>query len=266
MAIGYMIDTPGTSQGDNYIGTAVPTGTNFGAADLLKLYNGRQSSVGHASAKTGIVLSYDLTVARNVQLFALLGHGFASGATLTLQADDDPAFGSPGVNLVLTWNEYQVIYFWSAAQNYRYWRLLAEDAANPNLPWIGELILGVPMFFTHPCAWNLAETWLFNNAVQASDYDVTWRFKKTERRAFQNMNFTQRPDTEVAELTDLIEDTDGSLIPVLMFLDETEPNEAIYGYLQDEFSRQFHFINWNNFMGLTITEQPRANLIKVASF
>lgn len=266
MGIGYVIDTPGISQGENLIGTAIPTGTKFTAAEMLKLINGRQSSIGQASAKTGIVLYYDLTAARNAQLFAMLGHGFTSGATLTLQADDDPAFGSPGVNLTLTWNDHQIIVYWSTPQSYRYWRILASDAANPNLPWIGELILGVPIFFTHPCAWGLAETFLFNNAVQASDYDVTWRFKKTERRAYQNINFTQRPDNEVAELTDLINYTDGSLIPIIMFLDEADPNQSIYGHLQDEFSRQFQFINWNNFMNVALTEQPRAAMIKVASF
>jgi len=266
MGIGYIIDTPGIAQGENYIGLATFTGTNFSAANALKLYNQRQSSIGQASAKTGIVLSYDLAAARDVQMFAMLGHGFSSGATLTLQGDDDPAFGSPGVNLSLTWNEHQIVVYWSAAQTYRYWRLLASDSGNANLPWIGELILGEPVFFTHPCAWDLGETFLFNNAVHDSDYGVSWRFKKTEQRAYTNLNFSQRPDAEVAELTDLIKVTDGSLIPLIMFLDETEPNESIYGHLQDEFTRQFHFLEWNNFMGLQLVEQPRANMIKVASF
>lgn len=266
MSVGYMIDTPGIAQGENYIGTAVAVGTNFTTANLFKLYNQRQSSVGQASAKTGIVISYDLTAARNVQFFGMFDHGFTSGATLVLQADDDPAFGSPGVNLTLVWNEFQIVYYWSTPQNYRYWRLMADDAGNGNLPWIGELLLGVPVLFIHNCQWDVGEGFLFNNAVHESDYNVTWRFKKTERRSFQNVNFAQRPDAEVAELTSLIHATDGSLIPVAFFLDEEEPNETIYGHLQDEFARQFHFLEWNNFMGLSVIEQPRANFIKVASF
>ena len=171
------------------------------------------------------------------------------------------------LNVNLTYNYAQMFYLFSPAQNYRYWRLTINDAGNSAYPYVGELIMGGLIRFTHPCSWGFSDETQFNNVSQFTEYKVPWTFEKSEQRALVSLSFKQRPDSEANEVVTMLRSARGSLKPVLYFTDlEDDLNGGIYGHLVDKYANTLDFLNWHDFTDLTITEQPRCEMIKKAGF
>ena len=170
MSVGYIIDHNTASDGYNRVGGASITATSVNTTSLAKLYNRRQSRACQGSALTGIIIDFDMGSAIDVDCVAVLGHNFTTSVTCNIKADDDPAFGSPGVNLNLTYNADQIIYLWSSTQSYRYWRLSIDDATNTAYPWIGELILGKLTTFTHEPTWGMSRVDFHEMVTHETDY------------------------------------------------------------------------------------------------
>jgi hypothetical protein len=267
MTSAYIVDERSTVAGNNYVGTGVLSAVNFATDQLPKLYSQRQSDVCQATAKTGLQITVDMLSARSIELVALLGHNFTNAATVNLKGDSVPTFLAPPVNVNLSYNYAQMFYLFSPAQNYRYWRLTINDAGNAAYPYIGELVMGGLVRFTHPCSWGFSEDTTFNNVQQFTEYMVPWRFEKSEQRALVNLSFRQRPDAEANEVVTMVRSTRGSIKPVLFFTDlEDDLNGGIYGHLIDKYSHTLEFLNWHDFSDLSITEQPRCEMIKKAGF
>lgn len=267
MTSAYIVDERSTVAGNNYVGTGVITAVNFPSNQLSKLYSQRQSDVCQATAKTGLQITVDMLSARSIELFALLGHNFTSGVTVNLKGDSVPTFLAPPVNVNLTYNYAQMFRLFSPAQNYRYWRVTINDAGNPAYPYIGELIMGGLIRFTHPCSWGFSDETIFNNVTQKTEYMVPWTFEKSEQRALVNLSFRQRPDAEANEVVTMVRSTRGSLKPLLYFTDlEDDLNGGIFGHLEDKYSNTLDFLDWHDFSDLSIMEQPRCAMIKKAGF
>lgn len=86
--------------------------------------------------KTGIILECDAGVGRNIFLdtFVMLNHNLTTSASVNLIGDDDPAFGSPGVNIPLVITEDRFVYIAPdfPLSGFRYWRISIDDNTNPN--------------------------------------------------------------------------------------------------------------------------------------
>jgi hypothetical protein len=78
-----------------------------------------------------------------IQAFAIKKHNFSPSAVVSIQADDDPAFGSLDIDVEVPVAELMA-YFWLAPQTpYQYWRVLIVDIA-PVAAYleIGRIFLG----------------------------------------------------------------------------------------------------------------------------
>jgi hypothetical protein len=77
-----------------------------------------------------------------VWAFALKKHNFSSSAVVRIQANASDSWGSPSVDVTLSLADL-LVYFWSSAQTYRYWRLDMVDSAPVGAYLeIGRLFLG----------------------------------------------------------------------------------------------------------------------------
>lgn len=267
MSTGYIIDIAEDAVGRNYLGLGGTTITQvgFNDSDIPKLYNGQQSDVMQATQKTGLSVTFDLGSAKGITAFGVFGHNLTPSATLEFEGDDNPGFTSP-IAATVPINPGQNVFTWpSNPQNLRYWRVNIDDAANPSLPWIGEIILGELALFTHPVTWGFGEGRTYKNVNFETEFGVSWRFHHNQRRNFANFNYTQRPDAEAEQIEQMSDDALGSFYPIfLVFDDDEEPNRGIYGHLADAMNRSYRFIEWNNMSGLNIQEQARANQIRIS--
>lgn len=265
MATAYMIDDVVDAVSYNLLGLATLTLTNLTAGDGDKLYSKRVSDVLIATAKTGIQLDIDFGAAKNINTIALLGLAVTSAASITVLGDDNPGFTTPDVNESRTGAQFgQRILILDQTYNLRYWRVTISDATNPYFPWIGEIIMGVRIEFTHPHSWGHVEQFNYKNVTLTTDYGVRWNYRQASQRNLSKLVFNQRPDAEAEQIETLIEGAHGSHLPVLMIPDTVdEPDRAVYGHLMDQIGREFDFIEWNNFSEMQVIEQPRAQVIRV---
>lgn len=97
-----------------------------------------------ATGKANEWVSINLgTVTPGIQALVIKGHNFSTGASIRIQADDDPAYGSLDLELILPIVAETMTCFWSSPQNYRYWRITIADAGNTaSYVQIGRVFLG----------------------------------------------------------------------------------------------------------------------------
>jgi len=97
-----------------------------------------------ATGKASEWVSINLgTTSPGVKALVIKGHNFSAGASIRIQADDDPAYGSLDVELILPVVSETMTCFWTTAQNYRYWRITIADASNTDAyVKIGRIFLG----------------------------------------------------------------------------------------------------------------------------
>lgn len=259
----YLVDYTTNANGYNLLPNATITATGMTPANLARFYNRTKADAAQASQNTSISIVIDFGAPTAIDAIGIMGHNFTSAVTLNIEGDDDSAFGSPDVDLALTYNEDQVVYVWSSDQTYRYWRLTISDNTNSSYPWIGELVLGKLIRFTHPVTWGVSESYKFNVVTHTSDYGVPWNYYRAQTRAFESMNFEQRPDSEVTEFVTMIKASKGSFLPVLIILDTDAPNDAIFGHLTNGMQKQFVFVDWTDVNGLSVNEQPSAKTINI---
>lgn len=252
----YIVDVNPT----NYLAAAEITPTGFVDNETIhNIHNQRLASRVTATLLEGIVLVFDLRSAKDVDIIAILNHTFTSDATVTIQADDDPYFGSLGVDQVITWNARQMVYVWSSVQSYRYWRLLVTDTNNTNYPSIGEIILGEAETLAAKHRWGEAEDHKFGNIIQTTPYGTTWRYHQHYGRSFSGIVFNKVSDVDMLELEAMLKATEGSAFPVLFLDGDGTPNNAVFGHWNDKYGRTFSFLEWNNLSALTLKPQAFPN-------
>ena len=96
-------------------------------------YNWKSDS---ATAQTII---FDLGSALEVNTLSLIGHNIIDGTIITFEANATDSWGAPSVSQALTWNENAILYFFSAMQEYRYWRLVLTGQGDIE---IGKIVIG----------------------------------------------------------------------------------------------------------------------------
>jgi len=77
-------------------------------------------------------IKWDLHVAQYVSCFILWNHNIRAGATIRLQANATDSWGSPAIDVAVTWSEDRLVYVFASAVSYRWWRIIITDAANPD--------------------------------------------------------------------------------------------------------------------------------------
>ena len=88
-------------------------------------------------------VKFDLGSAQNVAALVVKYHNFTGAATVHIQANATDAWGAPSVDVALPVTSDLIVYFWSAAQSYRWWRLTIVDAGNTDgYVRIGRIFLG----------------------------------------------------------------------------------------------------------------------------
>ena len=117
---------------DNYIKTSTITaltetvGYEFNTA----LKDTRLSRMARTIDLTSQTIVFDLGSARAVDYFAILKHNMTSSATIHIQANASDVWTAPTIDVTLTWTVNNILYNWSSAQTYRYWRITISDATN----------------------------------------------------------------------------------------------------------------------------------------
>jgi hypothetical protein len=76
-------------------------------------------------------IKWDLGSAQSITCFVLWNHNITSGATIKIQANATDSWATPSVDQAITWTTDKLIYVFSAAQSYQWWRFICTDAANP---------------------------------------------------------------------------------------------------------------------------------------
>ncbi|MCK9603945.1 MAG: discoidin domain-containing protein [Candidatus Omnitrophica bacterium] len=93
--------------------------------------------------------AWDLGSALPVSYVVLWNHNIRSAATVKLQADDSPDYGSLVEDITLVYGTHRdatkIVYRFSSPVTLRYWRIIATDAGNPDgYHRAGHAFLGVP--------------------------------------------------------------------------------------------------------------------------
>jgi hypothetical protein len=101
-------------------------------------------------------IKFDFGSAQAVRALVFVGHNLTSGATIKIQANATDAWGSPSIDLALTYHAANVVYLWSSDQTFRYWRITIVDAANPEgFVELGRVFLGQTATpERNYCRWN----------------------------------------------------------------------------------------------------------------
>ena len=75
---------------------------------------------------------FDLGSPKAVTYIAILNHNISSGATITIEGNAVDVWTAPSLTQTLTYNADAVIYNFTSAQTYQYWRLIIDDGSNPD--------------------------------------------------------------------------------------------------------------------------------------
>lgn len=77
-------------------------------------------------------LKFNLGAARSILAVILTGHNLTSAATVHVQANASDVWMSPSVDVTLAWSARDLVYLWTSAQAYQWWRITIADPANPD--------------------------------------------------------------------------------------------------------------------------------------
>lgn len=131
----------------------------YGASKLIDLdRNSEWRSASDVSAAINVVI--DFGSAKTPDALVIDKHNFTSAATIKIQADDDPAFGTLGVDETVTWASGQIVHtLTTTPRAFRYWRLRVTNTANPDgYLSIAELVLTATTGLTRNFAPGLVRT------------------------------------------------------------------------------------------------------------
>lgn len=236
--------------------------TNFPASNLKHPFRSKRWRSTDVSSEW---IVFDFQTIEDVDSVILLwskedGVQLSGSATLKIQANATNVWTSPAVDQTLTINDtYEIAsHYFTTAQSYRYWRVVLQDAGNPN----GFLELGV--------AW-IGKSLQIENAQNGFDFTVTDRSKSVvtdfghiytdEYPLFSSLNFSYA--NLYYEAIQILENAfreNGNRKPVFIAVDPEDEvfdkdHFAIYGRFQSNTFGSEH-VNYNifNAKGLTVVE------------
>jgi hypothetical protein len=149
----------------------------------------------------------------DIDVVLISGHNLTSAATITVQTDDDVAFGSPTVNTVLTWRDSHIIGYITGGE--RYVKFIFDDPTNPlDYIEIGKIYAG--SFLQMSPSSNLPFKVLNqrNDVIQVTDQGALYGSPGVSRRVFQ-YDFMHTSDTMIESLRTVL-DTVGNYSPIYL--------------------------------------------------
>jgi len=137
------------------------------------LYNKRPSFPFRFTSKTDQYIVLDMGGNENATILSLINHNLQSGATIRLEADNNPPnWGAPPYSQAVAWREENL--YMKLDQTYRWYRIFASDPTNPLALQIGELILHVYSSFTTALIQAQSEGDVFYTATQETFMGQDW--------------------------------------------------------------------------------------------
>ena len=240
----------------NYITVATLDSVSTEDAVFVKenLYNKRPSFPFRFTAKSDQSIVIDAGANITPTILALINHNLLVGATIKIEADNDPPnWAAPPYSQALTWREENLYYKITGNQTYRWWRIFVTDAANPVLPQIGEAILHVFSSFTTAHIQAQSEGDVFYTATQETFMGQDWD-AELARKALLSLKIRKEEthgDSVQEEIRAFLRSLAGSAGRFLIVPDDTTPECYYVKASGSEFKadRIFHNIkdirDWN---------------------
>jgi hypothetical protein len=208
----------------------------------------------YAALHTEEAILFDLKTAEPIDSFALvfdprIGCNLSGEAVVTLQASATNAWDTPGVSQVLTFNEEIEVYqhFFSAPQEYRYWRVKIVDPRNPDLyVSLHAVVLGYGLVLDHGAEAGFSIGFVDQSKTQENDYG--YRFSDTYP-PIKNIAFDLAfmPQADLENLSDAFERV-GNVVPVYCSLDALDElldpvRFSVYGYIKGDLKAKSRFMD-----------------------
>ena len=166
-------------------------------------------------------VKFDMGAAVNVTSFFIRNHNLRIGAgTLRIQASSDDVWAAPEmvVNQLITVTPDIIEYTWSAAQSYRWWRILIDDAGNTDGYFrLGRVFLGTSVSPSRNYNWAYPITRLDPSELIESDGGQVSVNTKTQYRQWV-LDFRGLTDADHTALMTMYE-TVGRAVPYFISLD-----------------------------------------------
>jgi hypothetical protein len=173
----------------------------YGMANLLQ--NDRDKWFKSGAVSSDITIIVDLGSALAITAFCLSDHNITSGATVKLQANSSNSWTTPAYTLTLTQTDQPMVNYIS--QSYRYWRVLIQDASNPDgYVGIGKLYLGTYTEIASGELWGAAD-WGVKRTRERTRLRTESEAGKSRRRVYSDneafpLSYKTLNDTELATL------------------------------------------------------------------
>jgi hypothetical protein len=189
------------------------------------------------------------------------GAKLTTAAVVKIQANATDSWGSPSVDVTLTFDETPEVYsyFWTTAQSHRYWRVNVVDPANPNLyVELSKVILGKATQLSRAPDNGFSISYEDRSKVQETPYghEYTDIYPIMLSGSF---DYTALPYVDVKTLQEVYNRV-GNVTPICVVLDSAEAlfdkdRMAIYGKLSGSNSYSHQVYNYFN-SGLQVREIP----------
>ncbi len=241
--------------------TASTSDPSFPSSNLKHPFRSKRWRSTSASSQSVV---FDMQTSEDIDSVVILwskedGINLSNTATIRIQANATNVWTSPTVNELLTINNtYEIAsHYFTTAQSFRYWRVLIDDASNPD----GYVELGM--------VW-LGKGIAIENAQNGFEFSVVDRSKTItteyghsytdEYPLLQSLQFSYANlEYDTVEILDNVFRQNGNKKPVLMVLDPVEDvydkdHFVIYGKFQNDFGTSHVSYNVFNIKSLTIVE------------
>lgn len=237
----------------NFLSGATITTSDDAAPDdtfgsTAYLYNQRQSLPYRFTAKADNWIKVDLASAQTITFAGLLNHNFDSGVTATLRGNaadlGNLAAWQAGAaySTTITYKAHNMGK-WNLSENYRWWHLEIDDAANADYPEIGELVLHAYESFTmnYKYPFGRGTTRIVNQ--NETFFGQKWRTRHAKRKRF-TLTFDAFTDAHmVSEIEAFLDTLDGD--QPFVFVPSSTGTELWYTYCvgEENINRNFEDLN-----------------------
>ena len=233
--------------------TASTADSAFPVSNLRNFQRGRVWRTTSSSAQSLIM---DLKTAEEIDTALLIFEKdsvltFHTGQTIKIQANATNEWSSPAVDETLSLDEsFGVMsFFWSTAQEYRYWRLYMDDPLNGfGYFEVPKLFLGKALQLTQPPSIGFSLSEDDQSNISKTDYGVEYSDVYPGRRDL-SLRYVALTDADRDSLRQVYERL-GKVKPLVVSLDRLETtfldkDEYIfYGYLDNNYNATQVFYNF----------------------
>ncbi len=224
--------------------TASSENANFPVTNLRKFH---RSKVWRTTSTTSQNLVVDLRTSEEIDSFVMVFDkeamlAFSAGAVFTLEGNHLNTWGSPAVSVTPTFDAALgiVSYFWSTAQEYRYWRLsFSDSAASLGYFEISKIFLGKATQLNQMPEIGVVQGSEDRSRIEQNDYGHEYADTYPQRDSLL-CTWVALSDADRATLREIYRRL-GKVKPLFVSLDPlqatfVDKDELIYyGYLENDF-------------------------------